>query len=812
MKELLWNVLQVSLTTSIIILPVLLLCAALRRRYPARVLCLLWAVLSIRLLLPVQFALPDAPVLTPQTTISVTQTAAAASTQTGNAAPAPSGASEQTEAVSAPRPEVSGQTPLDAPRFQSVTTRSQIDIMPILAFLWLAGVIGSLLTAFVSHQRFWKRIRKSARQVQDETLLAVYQQEKERLGITREIPMMQSFAVDGPMLAGVLHPILLLPKEGVAYGEAHMVLRHELTHYKHGDLFCKLLFLLAKCVHWFNPVVHLMARQAAQDVEIACDQSVVHGLDDTARRNYGNCILNNAARQAQHREQSFTTQLTGGKKAMKTRLQALFTSPKKQQGILFLLTVCVAAMVVGCSFAVKPERMPDAETVQQMEALAQRWCEAQQNQLTPEQAETLLGGALKEAFDEMVVGYGKIEPDTPLAFDNLPMDAQADEVTYKLDPKTSAAQVKIHTNDTPYGGATQIQTIKFAQDGEELRIVERTVEDAMLLDDPENICTTAKELLAYGMPEHPVDGINEYDMVYRNFPVAGGKCDAALTDLQAKTVGYVFADGTTAYFGFEETPEQTYRVKSVTVPEDQTGLRSDKEQITAYQVANQWAQGYLQKNAAFSYPFMSRKLQQGFINSQEAEYGPTWFWRVGWGSSPSVGDWSVKPESKDSALVVYRLYGGGAEYRYAERIHWITENGRTVVDSYEVIANGIVDGAEITRDEFVALYAASGELEMHPPKLHQSMIQEWKEREPSRYAELLIPEGALQAAIPILYSAVYEIKQVGDKIPVDGGVLVDLKIGFPQPDAFVYVTMYRGENQEYWEISRIWSGIPDHTT
>ncbi len=810
MKELLWNVLQVSLTTSIIILPMLLLCAALRRRYPARVLCLLWAVLSIRLLFPVQLTLPDALIWTPQTTISITQTATAVIPQAGSAAPVPSGSTEQTEAASAPCPEVAAQTPLDAPRFQPVTAHGQIDMMPVLALLWLIGVIGSLLTAFVSHQRFWKRIRRSARQVQDETLLAVYQQERERLGITREIPMMQSFAVEGPMLAGVLHPILLLPKEGIAYGEARLILRHELTHDKHGDLFCKLLFLLAKCVHWFNPVVQLMARQAVQDVEIACDQSVVHGLDDTARRNYGNCILNNAARQAQHREQSFTTQLTGGKKAMKTRLQALFTSPQKQHGILFLLIVCVAATAVGCSFAVEPERMPDAETVQQMEALAQRWCEAQQNQLSPAQAETLLGGALKEAFDEMVVGYGKIEPDTPLAFDNLPMDAQADEVTYKLDPKASAAQVKIHIKDTPYGGATQLQTIQFAQDGEALRIVGRSVDEAMLLDHPEEIDTTAQDVIRRGMPENPVDASTAMELVDENFPVAGGQY--YFHGLDKNLMIYGFADGTMVYFEFEITADGKYRLKNVIEPQNNTPNRSDTQEITAHQVANQWASGYLHKNAAFSYPCMSRRLQQGFINSQEAEYGPTWFWRIGWGSSPSVGDWSVKPESKDSALIVYRLYGGGEEYRYAERIHWITENGRTVVDSYERIANGIVDGAEITREEFVTLYAAFGELEIHPPKLQPSVIQEWKESEPSRYAELLTPAGALQAAIPILYSAVYEIKQVSDEIPVDRGVLLDLKIEFPQPEAFVYVTMYRGKDQEYWQISRIWSGIPDHTT
>ena len=32
-----WNILQVSLTTSLVLLPLLLLCAVLRRRYPARI-------------------------------------------------------------------------------------------------------------------------------------------------------------------------------------------------------------------------------------------------------------------------------------------------------------------------------------------------------------------------------------------------------------------------------------------------------------------------------------------------------------------------------------------------------------------------------------------------------------------------------------------------------------------------------------------------------------------------------------------------------------------------------------------------------
>ena len=51
-----WNILQVSLTTSLVLLPLLLLCAVLRRRYPARIVCALWVIFAVRLLVPVQNA------------------------------------------------------------------------------------------------------------------------------------------------------------------------------------------------------------------------------------------------------------------------------------------------------------------------------------------------------------------------------------------------------------------------------------------------------------------------------------------------------------------------------------------------------------------------------------------------------------------------------------------------------------------------------------------------------------------------------------------------------------------------------------
>ncbi len=73
-SDLLNNLTQIGLTVSAVALVLFLLRKALKKRYPARAMCLVWAVLALRLLIPVQLTLPDPPVqVTPRTTY-LTQT------------------------------------------------------------------------------------------------------------------------------------------------------------------------------------------------------------------------------------------------------------------------------------------------------------------------------------------------------------------------------------------------------------------------------------------------------------------------------------------------------------------------------------------------------------------------------------------------------------------------------------------------------------------------------------------------------------------------------------------------------------------
>ena len=68
-NDVLSNLIQTGLTASVVALVLLLLRKVMKKRYPARMVCIVWAILAIRLIIPVQLTLPDPPVqVTPRTT------------------------------------------------------------------------------------------------------------------------------------------------------------------------------------------------------------------------------------------------------------------------------------------------------------------------------------------------------------------------------------------------------------------------------------------------------------------------------------------------------------------------------------------------------------------------------------------------------------------------------------------------------------------------------------------------------------------------------------------------------------------------
>lgn len=321
------NIVQVSVSTGVLIVVLLAVRSHLHTRYSARLLCLLWALLALRLLLPVQLTWPAGAV---QVELP--------------------GSGSGSYVVTLPA-EVSGGQPLEPIAGAAVQKSSaQVPVGQILFAIWAAAATAAALWQVAGYGLFCWQVRRSGQAVETPELLAVWAEEKRRLGLGRSITLVRTSAVQGPLLMGFVRPQLLLPAQEIGPAEAAFIFRHELTHYKRCDLWLKLLLCAARCVHWFNPVVYLLVRAAGEDMELACDSQAAQGLDQEGRYRYGQCLLHMAAG-GNAAGSSLTTCFHSGKAGMKRRLRELMNGQPKKRGGVLLAAVLASMLILGGCFA-----------------------------------------------------------------------------------------------------------------------------------------------------------------------------------------------------------------------------------------------------------------------------------------------------------------------------------------------------------------------------------------------------------------------------------------------------------------------------
>lgn len=210
----LMNLVQIGLTVSAAALVLFALRKMMKKRYPARAVCIVWAILAVRLLLPVQLTLPEAPVqLTPRTTyLTRTDFAPAQLAQAGLPVIEQDGETTTRRWVTAEQAQA--LTPNDMPSLIS------FDLGHMLMCLWGLGMAVFAGWQVLMYCSFAYLLRSSDAPVGRNTLRRVFEEQKRSLGIARNIPLLVSPAADCPMLAGFIRPALYLPDENLSEQEA----------------------------------------------------------------------------------------------------------------------------------------------------------------------------------------------------------------------------------------------------------------------------------------------------------------------------------------------------------------------------------------------------------------------------------------------------------------------------------------------------------------------------------------------------------------------------------------------------------------
>ena len=371
------SLLKCSVLVGVAVLVLWALRPALGKRYQAKWRCALWLILAAALLLPLlpvpapwtDAVTERAPIRieVPQAPPIVLQSPAEPADTTPGPTPRPPAGDAVLPAPPLPSPAGGG-----AAGSQPVSQPVRVSLPTLLRTIWLAGMAVFALYYVLGTAFFYRRTLRWSRPA-PEGLREQMEAAARSLGLRRTPALLVSGYVKSPMVIGLLRPRLVLPEEDYGPRELRFILRHELTHYRRGDLWFKLLLLIANGVHWFNPLSYLLVREAATDLELTCDDAVVAGADRETRRAYSETLLASLHRQS-GAGVALSTHFYGGAKTMKERFQNILTGQGRKRGIAVLCAVLLLLAALGLGVAVTEQRsvpLTDAELAQWQEKLAQ---------------------------------------------------------------------------------------------------------------------------------------------------------------------------------------------------------------------------------------------------------------------------------------------------------------------------------------------------------------------------------------------------------------------------------------------------------
>lgn len=247
--------------------------------------------------------------------------------------------------------------------FTEETALPPVPWWDVLAVLWVLGALGSLGYRLKGYFRFGRYIRRTGKPM-------------ELAGVPKRLRVCKTSAAVSPMVMGIFRPTLILPETALTESRLPYVLRHELVHYRRGDIVWRWLAVLATSIHWFNPMVYVAAAQMQEACEISCDWCVVRSMEQAKRDDYMRVILELLA-EAMAKKQILTTQMASEKK----QLQRRFTMIRNQKPVgmkKLLLSVCVgtallgAAWLTGCTLReTYVTKEPEMETADEIGGLAE---------------------------------------------------------------------------------------------------------------------------------------------------------------------------------------------------------------------------------------------------------------------------------------------------------------------------------------------------------------------------------------------------------------------------------------------------------
>lgn len=344
MRSFLIALIECSVAMSVLILLFIAITPLLEKRYVAKWRYYAWLVIVIGLIIPFRPHF-DTALIQMDTVVAPSYTQKMPSDNSE-----PSGNNPTQSPIQRAEPGVVGMIPDDNPPIGTGHRGwAAIPWYCWAGYLWLTGTVIFITYQSLRQLRFLKMVKRWSQRVTDQQTLNILQSLQAELEVSQQVKLQVCPSITSPMMLGFVNPVILLPATNFSVDELFFVLKHELVHFKRKDLWYKSLVLIAVAIHWFNPIVYLMAKAIAVQCEISCDAEVVKNTDRYGRQLYSETIIGVIEKPGM--QTVFSTDFYGGKKGMRNRITAIMDTTRKKTGVFVLCAVLIGTIGTGTIFS-----------------------------------------------------------------------------------------------------------------------------------------------------------------------------------------------------------------------------------------------------------------------------------------------------------------------------------------------------------------------------------------------------------------------------------------------------------------------------
>ena len=221
----------------------------------------------------------------------------------------------------------------------------------VICIVWLVGFILYIGHAIIDHFSYKKYLDEESYMLSEDSgdfRYTIFKDELDRMLADKDSsPLAKSHLkvsrnTDAPVSIGINEVEVVLPEREYTEEELRLIFMHEFTHIYYCDSNLKVFITAVNAIFWFIPVLSRTQKNAAEDIELACDEMVLEGADEEERRKYSELILSAAAS-----PRGFTSCLSADGQSLRYRLKSIMKPKETNRYVGALIIVVMTAFIAG---------------------------------------------------------------------------------------------------------------------------------------------------------------------------------------------------------------------------------------------------------------------------------------------------------------------------------------------------------------------------------------------------------------------------------------------------------------------------------